>query len=189
MKLGIEAQKVLIQLYKDNSLYIEGSILKLIEDEGSTEFRKYLDGAQSQDREKRRTRLEITKEVSKQNEELKVAQSKNETLMVDLKLALDEAQKAKKTALDDLGIIQKKTQFELIHSIVNVALRAILGVGISTTLLYAYALQTNKDTTLVGNTWSNMFGILLTNSFSIIGTIMGVKYASEKAPPNPPPSN
>ena len=27
---------------------------------------------------------------------------------------------------------------------------------------------------------SNMFSILLTNSFSIIGTIMGVKYASEE---------
>ena len=26
---------------------------------------------------------------------------------------------------------------------------------------------------------SNLFGILLTNSFSIIGTIMGVKYASD----------
>jgi hypothetical protein len=35
------------------------------------------------------------------------------------------------------------------------------------------------DTTLLGNAWTNMFGILLTNSFSIIGTIMGVKYATE----------
>ena len=35
------------------------------------------------------------------------------------------------------------------------------------------------DTALLGNTWSSLLGILLTNSFSIIGTIMGVKYASE----------
>jgi hypothetical protein len=40
------------------------------------------------------------------------------------------------------------------------------------------ALFSNKDTAIIGSTWSNMFGILLTNSFSIIGTIMGVKYAA-----------
>lgn len=45
--------------------------------------------------------------------------------------------------------------------------------------LFIFAMLTGRDTTLLGNTWSNMFGILLTNSFSIIGTIMGVKYASE----------
>jgi hypothetical protein len=40
------------------------------------------------------------------------------------------------------------------------------------------ALFSGKDTEIIASTWSNMFGILLTNSFSIIGTIMGVKYAS-----------
>ena len=34
-------------------------------------------------------------------------------------------------------------------------------------------------TQLIASTWSNIIGILLTNAFSIIGTIMGVKYASE----------
>ncbi len=38
-----------------------------------------------------------------------------------------------------------------------------------------------QESTFLGSTWSNMFSILLTNSFSIIGTIMGVKYASEKS--------
>lgn len=38
----------------------------------------------------------------------------------------------------------------------------------------------STNTVLLGSTWSNMFSILLTNSFSIIGTIMGVKYASEE---------
>ena len=44
----------------------------------------------------------------------------------------------------------------------------------------AVALVKGLDTVLLGSTWSNMFSILLTNSFSIIGTIMGVKYASEE---------
>ena len=60
------------------------------------------------------------------------------------------------------------------------ALAVIIGVGIVTTLLYWVAIVTNKETQIIGSTWSNMFGILLTNAFSIVGTIMGVKYATEK---------
>jgi hypothetical protein len=35
-----------------------------------------------------------------------------------------------------------------------------------------------QQTTTIGSTWTNIIGILLTNCFSIVGTIMGVKYAS-----------
>ena len=93
------------------------------------------------------------------------------------------AEEAKATAENDLDFMQKRTQFELMGNIVRVALYVITGVGITTTILYAVALfgpaPSTGDTTLLGNTWSNMLGILLTNSFSIIGTIMGVKYATE----------
>ena len=41
-------------------------------------------------------------------------------------------------------------------------------------------LSGSKESHDIGSVWGNMFGILLTNAFSIIGTIMGVKYASEK---------
>ena len=75
--------------------------------------------------------------------------------------------------------MQKKSQFELIGKIVQVALWIIIGVGVITTALFILAMFTDRDLTIIGNTWSNLFGILLTNSFSIIGTIMGVKYASE----------
>lgn len=37
----------------------------------------------------------------------------------------------------------------------------------------------NKDTQIIGSTWSNMFSVLLTNAFSIVGTIMGIKYATQ----------
>jgi len=56
----------------------------------------------------------------------------------------------------------------------------IVGVGIITSLMYGVSLMVGSDTQIIGSTWSNMFGILLTNAFSIVGTIMGVKYASEK---------
>ena len=56
----------------------------------------------------------------------------------------------------------------------------IIGVGVLTTAMYGLALVSGTDTQIIGSTWSNMFGILLTNAFSIVGTIMGVKYATEK---------
>jgi steroid 5-alpha reductase family enzyme len=92
-----------------------------------------------------------------------------------------DAEKAKDSALNDLDILQKKSQTELITTIVKVALAVILSVGVITTIMYAIAMWTGKDTQIIGSTWSNMFGILLTNAFSIVGTIMGVKYASEKS--------
>jgi len=102
---------------------------------------------------------------------------KNE--MVKSEQARLEAETSKEVALNDLDLLQKKTQTELIGKIVRVALIVILSVGVITTGLYVTAMLTGKDTQIVGSTWSNMFGILLTNAFSIIGTIMGVKYASE----------
>jgi uncharacterized protein YhaN len=94
--------------------------------------------------------------------------------------AKKEAENAKQEAINDLELMQKKTQFELIGTIVKVALWVILGVGITTTLIYVVALFSEVDTTVIGSTWSNIIGILLTNAFSIIGTIMGVKYASKE---------
>ena len=91
----------------------------------------------------------------------------------------EEAEKAKDSALNDLDVLQKRSQTELISTIVKVALLVILSVGVITTIMYAIAMWTGKDTQIIGSTWSNMFGILLTNAFSIVGTIMGVKYASE----------
>jgi hypothetical protein len=91
----------------------------------------------------------------------------------------EKAEAAKDAALTDLDVLQKKSQTELISTIVKVALLVILSVGVITTVMYGIAMMTGKDTQIIGSTWSNMFGILLTNAFSIVGTIMGVKYASE----------
>lgn len=82
---------------------------------------------------------------------------------------------------NELEILQKKTQNKMIETIVRVALLVILGVGVVTTGLYVYAMANGYELKIIEATWSNMFGILLTNSFSIIGTIMGVKYANKEA--------
>ena len=126
--------------------------------------------------------------IEEQNSELVTWKEENERISQNLKTALDnaesariEAESAKRLAETDLDILQKKTQAELIGTIVKVALLVIVSVGLVTTAMYAIAMITNKDTQIIGSTWSNMFGILLTNAFSIVGTIMGVKYASEKS--------
>jgi len=174
-----ETEDMLVSLSSDRNIYLEGNILKVINTEND-HFQEYLSKAQELDTDTRKKRLEITKQVQVQNKELQEQANEKEQLMIDLQNALNDAEKAKQNAEDDLNILQQKTQFELIGNIVNIALNVIVGVGIIVTGMYLFAMYSQStETTLIGNTWSNLFGILLTNSFSIIGTIMGVKYASE----------
>jgi PAS domain S-box-containing protein len=112
--------------------------------------------------------------------------NKIDALSKDLQLELDKSQQLKNAieveknaALNDLDILMKKSQSELIKTIVVVALVVIVGVGVITTILYWMAIVTNRDTQIIGSTWSNMFSVLLTNAFSIVGTIMGIKYATQ----------
>jgi hypothetical protein len=178
----------LLEVQKKKRITLEGNILKLIEaDEGDDEFKTYLSSSLEKDKEGRRKRLEITKQVQTRNKELQESEEENIRVNEELTIALQEAESAKHNAvlakdaaLNDLDLIQKKSQFELIGTIVKTALFIILGVGVITTIMYAIAMMTGKDTQIIGSTWSNMFGILLTNAFSIVGTIMGVKYAGEK---------
>ena len=195
MEVTKEVKDVLLTLAKKKRIYLEGNILKVLKAEnGDTEFQKYLDICKEKDTTARKKRLTVTKQVQNQNKELVAKQEENDTLMKELQTALeeaknaeweaeklrDEAEKGKEQALEDLDLMQKRSQFELIGTIVRVALIVIIGVGIVTTIMYGIALTTGQDTQIIGSTWSNMFGILLTNAFSIVGTIMGVKYASEK---------
>jgi len=182
-------RNVLLEVAKKKKIYVEGNFLKLLQaPKGDKEFEEYLSICKEKDTTARKKRLSVTKQVQSQNKELEKAAKDNEQLLEDLQVALDEAkqaekeaQKLKDEAVEDLDMLQKRTQFELIGLIVKVALIIIIGVGVTTTLLYSIAMLAGEDTTLLGNAWSNMFGILLTNSFSIIGTIMGVKYATEKS--------
>ena len=187
MKVSKEVRDCLLEIQKTKRVSLEGNILKLIEaDDGDDEFKNYLTGSIDKDKEGRRKRLEITKQVQERNRELQASEEENTRINEELKIALHEAEdsknealEAKDIALNDLDVMQKKSQTELIGTIVKVALLVIISVGVITTIMYGIAMMTGKDTQIIGSTWSNMFGILLTNAFSIVGTIMGVKYASE----------
>jgi Fe2+ transport system protein B len=222
MKLNKETRGQLLDLWKKRKISLSGNILKVIDADGDEELKKYLDESIQRDNEVRRKRLDVTKKVQSQNDELIVWKEENEKIQKELldslkkteesmqeserlreeaekakeeaeasmleaqsakeeaEIAREEAENAKNAAENDLDLIQKKTQFELIGTIIRVALWVILGVGVVTTMVYLIALFTGVDTAVIGSTWSNIVGILLTNSFSIVGTIMGVKYASEK---------
>jgi len=179
IQLGETVRVRLMQIARESSVYLGGTILPMIDDEGDTDFRQYIDKAKELEEIDLRHNVIITDQIQAQNKDLQDAQEKNAALMDDLKSALEKSENAKREAESNLDVLQKRTQFELMGKIVRVSLAIILGVGISTTLLYVFAIWKNKETALIGNTWSSMFGILLTNSFSIIGTIMGVKYASD----------
>jgi hypothetical protein len=177
-------KKYLIKLYDEHNILLEGNILKvIIKEEEDLDFKKYIETCIKVDKEKRVKRLEITKQVQKQNTELSLAKVEIERINQELVLSLNEAKKAKDVAESDLTILQQKTQFELISIIVKIALAVIISVAFITTLMYIVAIIFNRETQIVGSTWSNLFGILLTNSFSIIGTIMGFKHINKNENP------
>ena len=202
MEIKKELRGSLLEIAREKKIYLEGNILKIINaPEEDKELSEYLDLCKEKDISSRKKRLQVTKQVQKQNTDLELAAKENERVNKQLSKALEEteqamqdakaaeqeaiiakatAEKAMETALTDLDLIQKKSQFELIGTIVKVALFVIIGVGVLTTIMYGIAIVNDKETQIIGSTWSNMFGILLTNAFSIVGTIMGVKYASEK---------
>jgi hypothetical protein len=220
IKIDKATKEALLDLYKSKKIALEGNILKVIDSDGDLEFDTYVKDSIEKDKENRRKRLDITKQIQNKNKELLEGEVEKERVNLELVAALEEAEESKKEAISakeqaelareeaetareeaevarteaekskieainaknlaegDLELMQKRTQFELIGTIVKVALWVILGVGVITTLVFMIALFAGKDTAVIGSTWSNIIGILLTNSFSIIGTIMGVKYAS-----------
>jgi methyl-accepting chemotaxis protein len=113
------------------------------------------------------------KEIDLLSENLKAELDKSEKLK-------DSIEIEKNAALNDLDVVMKKSQSELIKIIVKCALAVIIGVGLVTTCLYWMAIMMGKETQIIGSTWSNMFSVLLTNAFSIVGTIMGIKYATQE---------
>ena len=116
-----------------------------------------------------------------------VSKNKIEELSNSVKAELENSNKLraaieieKDAAVNDLDATIKKSQNELIKVIVKSALFVIMSVGFITTIMYSFAILSNKDTQIIGSTWSNMFSVLLTNAFSIVGTIMGIKYATSE---------
>jgi methyl-accepting chemotaxis protein len=125
--------------------------------------------------------IKIATDVTESENNKKEIDTLSKNLQSELKQSeklKDEIEKERNAALEDLDATLKKSQNELIKTIVKSALFVIMSVGFITTIMYSFAILSNKDTQIIGSTWSNMFSVLLTNAFSIVGTIMGIKYAT-----------
>jgi hypothetical protein len=159
-----------VQTQNSELSHLNEKNLKIMEDLQST-----LNEAEEQ-----RVKIEIQNgELITWREENEKIQQELQKEMIKSESARIRAEEAKTNAINDLDILQKKNQTELISTIVRVALYIIVGVGIITTGVYVFTLVMGKDTQVISAAWSNIFGILLTNAFSIVGTIMGIKYATE----------
>lgn len=178
IKIDESTRKQLLDCYKDTEVMLEGHILKLIESTGDQEFDLYIKESIEKDANTRRKRIDVNKDVQKQNSQLKKSEDENNEIKKRLRDALTTAEQAKNLALNDLEELQKRSQVELTSTIVKVSLWIVCSIGIITTVLFGISLFTGVDNKIIESAWTNMFGILLTNSFSIIGTIMGVKYAT-----------
>jgi len=182
IKFSKSSTDQLIELSKHN-IRIEGNLLKIIDTSDNKELESYIKECIEKDIEIRKKRLEITKKVQDQNKELIDWKEKNELIKIDLEKALNDAnkqkalaEKAKNNAEEDLDLLVRKNQNELVNKIVSTSLIVILGVGLITSVLYFYTIISGNENQIIESSWANMFSILLTNSFSIIGTIMGVKH-------------
>jgi ATP-dependent Lon protease len=182
IKFSKTSSEQILELVNHN-IRIEGNFLKVIDTSDNPGLEKYVKESIEKDIETRKKRLEITRQVQTQNKELVEWKEKNEQAQLDLKKALEEsnkakaiAEKAKLHAEEDLDLLVKKNQNELVNKIVSTSLIVILGVGLITSILYFYTIVTGNENQIIESSWANMFSILLTNSFSIIGTIMGVKH-------------
>ncbi len=221
IKIDKKTKDQLLEMYKAKKISLEGNILKVIDPDGDVEFENYLKESIDKDKDNRRKRLDVTRQVQSQNNDLTKWKKENERVNKQLTKALEEAEEsnkamlsakheaesaledaqkakvdaenarieaekarqeaeqAKNSAVNDLELMQKKTQFELIGNIVKVALWVILGVGITVTLVYVMSLFAGFNTDVIGSSWVNIMSILLTNAFSIIGTLMGMKTMSD----------
>jgi len=221
IKFSTNTKKQLIDLYKAKNIGLEGNLLKIVDSEEDSEFSQYIKTCIDKDKESRKKRLDITKQIQNKNTELQNLNSENTRILEELQITLDnvesskkqiefqnaellswkeeneriqlelqeemkrtesareEAEHAKSNALSDLDLLQKKTQTELMGNIVKVALGVIMFVAVITTAMYVFSIIMGREVNTIGPAWSNMFGILLTNAFSIVGTIMGVKYATK----------
>ena len=162
MILSNDTAVQLLNLWKTKKVGLEGNILKVIQTKDE-EFQKYIDEAKQRDNDQRRKRLEVTKQVQSQNKDLIESQADREKLMIELQESLAQSEKLKNAAVEDLETLQKRTQFELIGLIVKVALSVIGAVCILTTILYLYVISKGLNSTIIETTWSNLFGIILTN--------------------------
>lgn len=181
MKFPPDVKAALIEMAESKGVRLEGNMLKMIDVEADDpQFIEYINESIEKDQESRKKRLEMMKQLQAKNKELLEAQEKLSVALSEAEKAKDVAENAKAVVQQDLEVLQKRTQFHMMKRIVNLSLGVVASVGVITTGVYLYAIAKDREIEHIGTVWASLIGILLTNSFSILGTIMGVKYSTNK---------
>jgi len=89
IKLDTNSENELIKLLESKNIGLEGNIIKLFESDNDV-FKNYLKVCGDKDKDSRRKRLEITKKVQIQNNELSNLNEQNQKMMEDLQIKIDE---------------------------------------------------------------------------------------------------
>ena len=70
IKIDKKTKDQLLEIYKAKKISLEGNILKVIDPDGDQEFESYIKDSIERDKDSRRKRLEITRQVQSQNADL-----------------------------------------------------------------------------------------------------------------------
>ena len=87
-----KSKKQLIDLFEQKRMGIEGNILKLIDVEGDEKFAEYIQNSVEKDKDNRKKRLEITKQIQIQNKELTESKKELEGSQKSLQESLEQIQ-------------------------------------------------------------------------------------------------
>ena len=102
IKIHKSTKEELLNLYRTKKISLEGNILKLIDSDGDEEFDSYIKDSIEKDKESRRKRLEITKQIQGKNKELLEGEKENERVNRQLQKAVDESEAQKNKAEEHL---------------------------------------------------------------------------------------
>ena len=88
IKIDKETKKQLLEMWRTRKIGIEGNLLKVIDTDGDEEFNQYILESTERDKESRKKRLDMTKQVQSQNRDLIVWKEENEKIQKELKDSL-----------------------------------------------------------------------------------------------------
>ena len=96
IKFSTNTKKQLIDLYKAKNIGLEGNLLKIVDSEEDSEFSQYIKTCIDKDKESRKKRLDITKQIQNKNTELQNLNSENTRILEELQITLDNVESSKK---------------------------------------------------------------------------------------------
>ena len=193
IKIDKKTKDQLLDIHKTKKISLEGNILKVIDTDGDVEFESYIKESIEKDKDNRRKRLDITKQIQSRNTDLLKSEKENERVNRQLQKAVDESE-AQKNKAEELLLVSKQhfRNAEKKEKEQNVALQKALEADI---LLIVQHADRRSITTMPFKTYdylntgklvlglvyrNNEIEELLVNHGHIVCQVDNIKYIKEK---------